>query len=192
MDPTPDGRVTARFALLAALRPVAAAAARHGRTMARSMAVVLAVLAMPLPAAAQQAAEPATGIGCVRPELLACGCALEVKGLACLHQGPASGTHFFTGLDLDDPLHLRLGQMDLELAHAGHAGAAVKGDRAGQWSDEYSSDDVRVRISYAAGPSTCPSEKGEPCEYSDYAAEIVLQRTGGREQTFQAVARCGC
>jgi hypothetical protein len=99
---------------------------------------------------------------------------------------------FFTGLGLSDPLHLTLNGEELELAHAAHRGAPVKGDTVGAWSDEYASTAIKVRISYRPAPSTCSKPKGEPCEYSDYLADVTLQRSGQAIQRYKARASCGC
>lgn len=100
--------------------------------------------------------------------------------------------HFFTGLELSDLLHMVLGGKAIELSHAKHIGKSVKGDSDGRWVDEYISETLSVKISYAPGRSTCPEDKGEPCEFSDYDAEVAVRSLGDTPRIYRAAARCGC
>lgn len=100
--------------------------------------------------------------------------------------------HFFTGLELNDPLHLVIGGKAFELTHTKHRGMSVKGDSDGRWVDEYAGEGLHVRISYVPGRSTCPKDKGEPCEYSDYNAEVTVRGLGKAPRTYNATATCGC
>ena len=162
--------------------------------MMKSLApgVVLGFLALALPLMAQPSAENVPSLGCVHAADLGCGCYLRVQDMACPIGAASTVIHFYSALGLQDPLYLRLDGVDLQLPHVRHSGDAIKGDTAQSWTDEYAADSVRVRIDYAPGPSTCPKPAGESCEYSDYSATVVVERTGLSTQRFRATARCGC
>ncbi len=160
--------------------------------MLRTTAILAAVLAFGHHEVVPAQAQPAAKIGCVSANKLECGCHVRVKNLTCGSAGSARGVHFFTGLEPKDPLHLVLENEPIELSHATHRGKSVKGDSDGRWVDEYSNESLRIRISYAPGRSTCPEGKGEPCEYSDYNAEVTIKRIGSTPRTLRATATCGC
>jgi hypothetical protein len=160
--------------------------------MLRATALLLAALVNPYISALHAQPQPAVPLGCVSSDKLACGCYLRVKNLACTPVGSTPVVHFFTGLEVNDPLHFVLDSQATELPHKGHRGNSVKGDTPGRWVDEYSNKDLRVRISYAPGKSTCPRNKGEPCEYTDYSAEVTVQKAGSTPRVYKATATCGC
>jgi hypothetical protein len=169
---------------------------RAKRTLLHIVALLLAALAIPsliaTSARAQAQAQAVAPPGGVAGEKLACGCHVRVKNLACSPSSAQPVVHFFTGLEVKDPLHLTLDGQAIELPHKTHRGNSVKGDKRGRWIDEYASERIQARISYAPGTSSCAKTKGESCEYTDYKAEVRVQQAGRAPQTFQAIAMCGC
>lgn len=160
--------------------------------MLRATAFVLAALATLHQAAVRAQPQMSASLGCVSSEKLACGCHLRVTNLKCSPAGSTPVVHFFTGLNLNDPLHLVLAGQATELPHKSHRGSSVKGDKPGHWVDEYSNESLRVRVSYAPANSTCPPNKGQTCEYTDYSAEVTVQKSGSTPRVYKATATCGC
>lgn len=160
--------------------------------MLRTVLIAILAVAAAQASVAQPSQQAAASLGCVRSELLACGCHLRITNLQCPAQFGKSAPHLFTGLEPKDPLHLQFDGEELELPHKIHHGSATKGDRPGSWTDEYASDRTMVRIRYAPGPNTCPKTRIEGCEYTDYVAKITIQRTGRPAFNLAASASCGC
>jgi hypothetical protein len=160
--------------------------------MLRATALLMASCAALSHSAGAAQPETAAPIGCVSSDKLACGCHMKVKHLACTPAGSTPVVHFFTGLDLSDPLHLVLDGQATELPHTAHRGNSVKGDSRGRWVDEYSNGSLRVRVSYAPGKSTCPKSKGEPCEFTDYNAVVTVVTAASTPRVYKTTARCGC
>ena len=160
--------------------------------MLRATVLLLATLAALNPISAVAQGEASSVLGCVSFDKLGCGCHIRVKRLACTPAGSTSSVHFFTGLEQSEPLHLVLDGQPVELPHTARHGNSDKGDRSGRWVDEYSKGDLRVRISYTPGTSTCPKSKEEPCEYTDYNATVTMVKHPSKPHLYRSTAKCGC
>ena len=124
-----------------------------------------------------------------------CGCSLKVLTLQC---GPNHDTgweaHFFSSLNDGAPLWIKRGGRLVSLrSHRPETNRFSYG-RGDEWEEEYSDENVGVRIHYHPARSTCPAEKEreDGCEYFDVAADIFLTATGERPRKLKAVGSCGC
>jgi hypothetical protein len=142
--------------------------------------------------AAQKADKPEPTPQCLSYEKVdGCGCSLKITRLRCAENRPA--LHFFSELHQGAPLWVNVGGRELSLRSRLPRTDSFEYGKGDRWREDYEGDNVKVRIQYRPGKSSCPKENDpDGCEYFDVAADVAVTVDGGRPRTYKAVGACGC
>jgi hypothetical protein len=132
---------------------------------------------------------------CLSPERgPGCGCLLKIATLSC-SASHATGwkAHFFSELDEGTPLRMNLGGREFSVRSQVPRKNVFRHGRGDSWRETYENDDLKIRIQYRPGKSTCPAENDpDGCEYFDVAADVTVTITGAASHTYRTVGSCGC
>ncbi len=130
-------------------------------------------------------------LSCVPEKRLGCGCHIRLSLPACPNRVFESQPHLFTELDATAPIVLVLDGEEVVLPHRRHKGGSMKGDPLGPSMDVYAGGGIEVTVRQRPGPSSCPKDKVDGCEFVDLATRVTLRRAG-RSWDFVGASTCGC
>ena len=142
----------------------------------------------------QVPAAPAFDLRCLSYERLGCGCSLTITTLPCPGAGSKSSeVHLFSELNQGAPLWLNLEGRERSLPSRLPLDDTFWHGRGDSWREDYEREDLKARIDYRPGESTCPVERGEDgCEFFDVVADVVVTVAGKGSRTYRAIGACGC